>query len=143
VSNWWANKLGTPQPQQAPSYPQPTQQGMATIPQHLMPPGAVQQPAQQQGMFQIGAVVAPVQQWLGGNRKNGAARAGEVHNCPECNSVNYFDRSKVPGATKMTDGGKMVSAAPLCMDCGYRGMYIPQQYGELHDALLLDDENAG
>jgi hypothetical protein len=153
VSNWWAQKLngGRQQPVPAPSYPQ--QQGVAPLPQHLAPAGAVQQPQPGYKPQTFSEALAMgdglVATGITSVRRTSAGRAGEVHNCPECGSANYFDRSSLgargngAGGTIMTAGGSKVHAAPLCWECGYRGSAIPQQYGELNDALLVDDEMAG
>jgi hypothetical protein len=157
MSNWWAQKLngGRQQPaQQVPSYPQ---QGVQPLPQHLTPAGAVQQPVQatQPGYkpqtFSEALAMGDglVATGLTSVRRTGAGRAGETHHCPECGDSNYFDRGSLgargngAGGTIMTAGGSKVHAAPLCFGCGYRGTAIPQQYGELNDALLVDDEMTG
>lgn len=139
-SSWFARKLGLPQapPQQQQAYtqqpPAPPPQQWQTNPQYQgpMPQNApVQEPADPSTVGQAylnaykgkqaGVTFLDVANQWRGDRKKGAAKH-EPYSCPECGGNNFFTRqslksTRIPG----------MQPAPLCMDCGYNGMF--EQYG--------------
>lgn len=164
MSNWWANKLGVGAPPQAPvaPVPQPVQAyqqapvpypGQQVYTQPAPPPQQPQMPQQylqpgHQPQVDIVTYKAQLAQALReGNidpkvaaaewAKLGAGDGNRVepHNCPECGDNRFFTRELL-----RTQGGQLRRAsrkgspAPICMACGYVGDYMPQQYGETHEA---------
>lgn len=138
---FWARALGVPvqgqqpPPQQAPQYAVPYQPMFpgAVPPQHQQqaPQGYQQAPQGQQAAELTGEQLAAMKKsgvisfsdgvkaamgtWHG-NRKNGAARY-ETNNCPECGGSNYFTREN------LRDKRSGTAPAPMCMECGYNGLY--------------------
>jgi hypothetical protein len=121
--DWWAKKLGMPQAQ-----PQATPDTWNT-PRHVPPTPSYQQPPPQQyvqptdapvvdenGQVHVGDAII---RWRGGdgNKEQGL--------CPNCNSRNYFSRSKGQGKRigLMNKNGQACTPAPICFECGYNGMF--------------------
>lgn len=142
MSNWWANKIGSQTTQQPAQQPQGYVQQQVVQPQphvgHQALPG-------QQKLDNVSFTDALAMAQSGGIVSQGDPRGikmhGETDHCPMCGSNNFFHRSSMSGRggsaggrVMNTNTGQLVSAAPLCMDCGFRGGVIPQQTGELYDA---------
>lgn len=116
-SSWWANKLGSPQPQQRqaptppvihhqpsqPSHPAPAPTYHHGGHQNLLDP--TKAPTEQIGMGEA------IKLWKGGE----AMRADGHASCPSCGSHLFFSntKSRINGA----------SATPRCYSCGYNGRF--------------------
>lgn len=147
MSNWWAEKLAavrgpTPQPQAPPVYRQITSPHQQPYVQPQMAPQVPVDGAQKLDNVSFTDALALAEQGVLVSRGDprGAAKFDTDH-CPECGSNNFFKRSNASGRGASAGGrvlntstGQMVHAAPLCMDCGFRGGVIPMQTGELYDA---------
>lgn len=137
--NFFAKAFGIGQQQAQPQYPgtfQPMFPGaLPPQPQQQAPQGqqAVEQARydQQVGQELTGEQLAALKRagaisfsdgvkaamgsW-GGNKKNGAARF-EQTTCPECGGSNFFTRHN------LRDRRSGSAPAPMCMECGYNGLY--------------------
>ena len=113
MSNWWADKLGTPAPQQ-PQQPQYQQ------PQYQQPP----QP-QYQGPGQV-PYMPPQQQAPEPPTK--AKNVQQTSRCPECGSGNYF----------LFEG----AGSARCYDCGYPLVQAGSGLGSLLGARVVGEGTA-
>lgn len=104
-SDWYARRLGNPQPQQR-NYP-PTHIQQVPAPTYS-PQQQPQQP--QQGGRTVETIYEAAQYWQGGE-----AHRTERNSCPRCGGQHYYSRSQ--GIARGP------SPAPMCFDCGYNGMF--------------------
>lgn len=118
-ANWWANKLGTQQPQQqrggivlAPQQPQPVyHQQQAPAPQHQ------QQPVDDDPNRKLGIREA-ISRFSGGE----SARVEGGLSCPACGSkTGYTEFRGMAGAAAGVMGAR---PAPHCYECGYNGKFM-------------------
>ena len=135
-ASWFARKLGgaqpapqayVPPPQQYVPPPQPPAYPQQPVYPQQFQPQQYQQPQPQQvdgetllraareGFIDIGTAVREgAKLWKGGKGVK-----TETTNCPECDSPHFFSRKG--------RGVRGMPPAPICMACGYNGLY--EQYG--------------
>lgn len=101
--NWYARRLGSPQPQRS-SYP-PTQ---SAAPATTYTPQ--QTPQGGQGVREVDTIYEAAQYWRGGE-----AHRTETNSCPRCGGQHYYSRSQGIARGPVP--------APMCFDCGYNGMF--------------------
>ena len=122
-AGWWSRKLGTPQQQQTPIYPQqqyPQYQQQQPQQQPVHPQAPQAQPQQQMKVTPANLFEAAMT-WQGGP----AART-ETQSCPQCGGGHYFSRTNGPS--------RGPAPAPMCYDCGYNGMFIQGDPGNWQSA---------
>lgn len=129
MSDWYARKLGQQQPQQPqqvqhphnypPVAPRAPGQPAAPIPApgHQQAPQVPPEhdhvaPAAPDGQMHIGDAIRV---WKGGE-----GHRKETQRCPDCGSDHFFTRS---GSGIMGAGGRLVQPAPICMTCGWNGLF--------------------
>ena len=108
-NDWWAKRLGNPQPQQTPIYPQQQPQYPQQYQQQPAHPQAPNATPQQIRVTPENLYDAAMM-WQGGE-----ATRTETQSCPKCGGGHYYSRS----------GGvsRGPSPAPMCFDCGFNGMF--------------------
>lgn len=107
-AGWWSRKLGTPQQQQTPIYPQ--QQYPQQYQQQPVHPQAPQAQPQQQIRVTPENLYDAAMMWQGGE-----ATRTETNLCPKCGSNHYFSRSQ--------SVSRGPAPAPVCYTCGFNGMF--------------------
>jgi hypothetical protein len=121
-AGWWSRKLGTPQQQQTPIYPQQQYPQYQQQPQQQpVHPQAPQAQPQQQMKVTPANLFEAAMTWQGGP----AART-ETQSCPQCGGGHYFSRTNGPS--------RGPAPAPMCYDCGYNGMFIQGDPGNWQSA---------
>ena len=102
MSNWWANKLGTPAQQQPDMTPPPRPTYQPRLPQHVPTPSPTQA-----SRVTADNLAEMTQQWRGGQ-----ATKTQTTPCPECGGGTYM--SNPPGSPAR------------CMACGYHDRFQMQ-----------------
>jgi len=112
-ADWWARQLGQQAPQQrheAPTNYQPQLPQQQQAPQYQTSRDATQQHAPGAEPLTMHNFFEAASTWQGGQ-----ATKTEVYACPQCNGNHFFTRQNGPS--------RGPAPAPLCMDCGYTGLF--------------------
>lgn len=139
MSDWYARRLaverGTSYQQSAPPQPYSNPQQYPQVPQHIQQhqpnpgvnPGAMSE-AEIIKMAREGQITDASLAAMVAAKGGGKGTKTETQLCPECNSAHFFQRKAL---SKMGN-----PPAPICMDCGYNGLY--EQYGAMDIPITIE-----
>lgn len=114
-TSWWARQFGIDAPveqQPSPTYPP---QPMYPAQQPTYPPQQPQQPGYKRVVTAENYKEAIRDPASYEGLVTASEKAGDVTNCPECNSPRYFSRAR---EGKFGQNGP-IPPKPMCADCGY------------------------